>query len=271
MAFGRSRRAHPGARLILAMGFAFAFLAAAPAFAQRELLTKAGQKGQLVVDQLSGFRGGVSGVVGGAGSALYPSMNYYGPIGFDVGHYSQESPPPRAPNSYVVTTTTFWLAPSFDIFVIDHLSIGGMVQIAYTSASESVPRNATQSQSTDLPSNTSFAILPRVGWMFALSDRWAIWPRASLGYVSNAVGSVSNAGGNVGATGSSIYGFAIDLDAGVLFRVNETFFLRLAPELGWMPGASNSVTAPGAAKAVTESASYLDFSLAGGIGVMFDL
>jgi hypothetical protein len=271
MAFGRARRSRPGAYLAL-VTFVLAFLLAAPAFAQRELLTKAGQKGQIIIDQISGFRGGVSGVVGaGGGGTLYPSVSYYGPIGFAVESYSQAAPPPRAPNSFVVTATTFWLAPSLDIFVINHLSLGGMIQIAYTTASESQPRNATQSQSTDLPSNTSFAILPRAGWMFPLTDRWAIWPRAALGYVSNAVGSVSAAGGNVAATGSSVSGFAIDLDVGVLFRVNETFFLRLAPELGWMPGAGNSVTVPGTPKPITEGASYLDFSLTGGIGIMFDL
>jgi hypothetical protein len=269
MALGRGRHRR-GALFVLA-SFALAFSLCGTAFAQRELLTKPGQKGQIVIDQISGFRGGVSGVVG-AGGTLNPSMDYYGPIGFAVESYSQAAPGHLAPNSYVVTATTFWLAPSVDVFVINHLSVGGMVQIAYTSASESVPQNGTQSQSTDLPSNTSFSIMPRVGWMFALNDRWAIWPRAALGYVSNAVGSVSGAGGNLGAPGASVYGFAIDVDVGFLFRVNETFFLRLAPEVGWMPGAGNSVTAgtPNA-KTITEAASFVDFSLAGGIGIMFDL
>jgi hypothetical protein len=268
----RRPRHTPGLSCLL-----FVHLLAVPASAQRELLTRPGQKGQIVIDQLSGFRGGVSGVVGaGANGALYPSLNYYGPIGFAVEHYSQAAPPPDAPNSYAVTATSFWLAPSVDVFVINHLSVGGMVQIAYTSASESLPMNGTQSTSTSLPSNTSFAILPRVGYMFSFPDagpfgrRWAIWPRLGLGYVSNAVGAVPNGSGNVPAVGSSVYGFAMDVDVGVLFRVSESFFFRLAPEFGWMPGAGNSVTNI-MGRSIQESASYLDFSLAGGVGVMFDL
>jgi hypothetical protein len=139
-----------------------------------------------------------------------------------------------------------------------------MVQIAYTTASESIPTNAIVSHSADLPSNTSFSIMPRVGWMFALSNRWAIWPRVSMGYASNAIGAVNGLGG------SSVYGFAIDLDAAVLFRVNETFFFRLAPELGWIPAGGNSTNVL-ANQSSTRSADYVEFSLAGGVGVMFDL
>jgi hypothetical protein len=236
-------------------------LLARPAHAQRELLTKPGQKGQIVVDQISGFRGGVAGAVGA--NALYPSLNYYGPIGFAVQHYSQAAAGADTGNSDVVSTTTFWFAPSLDVFLIDHLSVGGMLQIAYTTASESLPTKATVCRSVDLPSNTSFSIMPRVGWMFALTNRWAIWPRLSMGYASNAIGSVNGLGG------SSVYGFAIDMDAAVLFRVNETFFFRLAPELGWIPAGGNSTNVP-ANTATTRGADYLEFSLAGGIGLMFD-
>ncbi len=274
MAIRKGRRLRRGAHPVLLQvgatvaAFVLLALAAPSARAQRELLTRAGQKGQIVIDQLSGFRGGVSGELGGnaavGANALYPSLDYYGPIGFAVQHYSQAASGANAGNSYSVTATTFWLAPSLDVFVINHLSIGGMIQIAYTTASESAPMNPVVSRSGDLPSNTSFSIMPRIGWMFPLSRRWAIWPRLSMGYASNAIGSVNGLGG------SSVYGFAIDLDAGVLFRVNETFFLRLAPEVGWIPAGGNS-TNVAANQSSTRSAEYVDFSLAGGVGVMFDL
>jgi hypothetical protein len=247
--------------------FVFLLLLAPSALAQRDLLTTPGQKGQIVIDQISGFRGGVSGLVGGS---LGPSVNYYGPIGVAVQRYSQADNA-EPPNTDVVTATTFWLAPSADYFVIRHLSVGGMIEIAYTTSSLSQPTNPTQSRQVSEPSNTSFAFMPRVGWMFALGDRWAVWPRLSLGYVSNAVGSVAAAPGvTAGIAGSSIYGFAMDLDAGVLFRVNETFFLRLAPEIGWIPAGANAIT-NAAGVSATESASYFEFTVAGGVGVMFDL
>jgi hypothetical protein len=271
MASRRDRRPHKLA--LLGSSFLFVLLFTMPSLAQRQLLTKPGQRGQIVIDQLSGFRGGVSGIVGNK-NELAPTVAYYGPIGFAVQHYGQTDANFNS-NTDTVTATTFWLAPSADVFVIDHLSVGGMVEIAYTSnsASEPQPPNGNaQSVSVSVPSNTSFAILPRVGWMFGLTDRWAIWPRLSLGYVSYASGSVPN-GQGLPVGGSSIYGFALDVDVGVLFRVNETFFLRLAPELGTIPGGGNSTQEieGRTSVSVTTSANYLEFSLAGGIGVMFDL
>jgi hypothetical protein len=274
MVVRRARRFHPAKLAQVALGlvvFASAVLFAIPAMAQRELLTRPGQKGQIVLDQISGFRGGVAGIVGRDGE-LAPTMQYYGPIGFAIQRYSQTDPA-AAQNSDSVTATTFWLAPSLDVFVIDHLSIGGMVEIAYTSNSGSEATSNSRSTNVNLPSNTSFAILPRVGWLFALSNRWAIWPRLGAGYVTSAVGSTVAPGATVATGGSSIYGFALNLDVGVLFRVNETFFLRLAPELGSIPAGGNStqVARGMGTVSVTTSAAYLDFSLAGGIGIMFDL
>ena len=146
MAVRSGRRSHLGAHPIALplLGAVASFvLFARPAYAQRELLTRPGQKGQIVIDQISGFRGGVSGELGGnpanGANGLYPALDYYGPIGFAVQHYSQAAAGVGAGNNYSVTATTFWLAPSLDVFVINHLSVGGMVQIAYTTASESIP------------------------------------------------------------------------------------------------------------------------------------
>ena len=88
MAFRRDRRFR---RAKLALGlssFAALLLLTVPAAAQRELLTKPGQKKQVVIDQISGFRGGVAGVIG-TNEGLAPTMQYYGPIGFAIQRYSQ--------------------------------------------------------------------------------------------------------------------------------------------------------------------------------------
>jgi hypothetical protein len=245
-----------------------ALLPVGSASAQRELLTKPGQKGQVVIDQISGFRGGVAGVLGSQ-NELAPTLQYYGPIGFAIQRYSQVDAN-FTMNSDNVTATTFWFAPSADVFVINHLSIGGMVEVAYTSNSVSEPTGNARSVNVNVPSNTSFGIMPRVGWMFALTDRWAVWPRFSLGYASSAVGSIPNNAGTAAIGGSSIYGLAIDADVGVLFRVNESFFIRLAPEVGWIPAGTNATINP-RGQTETTSADYLDFTLTGGIGVMFEL
>jgi hypothetical protein len=273
MAFRRDRRFRRAKLALVLSSFAVVLLLTIPALAQRELLTRPGQKKQVVIDQISGFRGGVAGALNN-NTGLVPTMQYYGPIGFGIQRYSQTDAA-FAQTSDSVTATTIWFAPSLDVFVIDHLSIGGMVEIAYTSNSGSEAASPSRSTSVSLPSNTSFAILPRVGWMFALpGDRWAIWPRLGAGYVSSAIGSTPVAPGSATSTGGgSIYGFALDFDIGVLFRVNETFFLRLAPEVGSIPAGGNSTQQAkgGGSETVTTNADYLQFTLTGGIGVMFDL
>ena len=236
------------------------------AYAQRPLITGTGNKGQLVIDQVSGFRAGLAGI----GGVTYPTVEYYGPIGFAIQSYSEAAPPPTNGNQ-VTHATTFWLAPSFDYFVIEHWSIGGLLELASTSGSVDVPLNAGVSQSHDLPTLTSFTLLPRVGYMFAIGDRWGIWPRGGLGFVTKSLNTnVNNAANNNGNTKDSFNGLVVDIDCSVLFRFNETFFARLAPEIGFVPAGSHSTTPPGGAS-TSADANYLQFTITGGIGVLIDL
>jgi hypothetical protein len=64
--------------------------------------------------------------------------------------------------------TTFTLKPALDYFVIEHLSIGGAVELDFASGG---PGN---------PDSTTFGIAPEVGYEFALSDTWSFWPQVSL-------------------------------------------------------------------------------------------
>ncbi len=242
----------------ISMALALAFLASpSVAHAQRELLTRTGQKGQLAIDQISGMRLGVN--------PNGPALTYYGPVGVAFQSYSQATGDfPGA--TATVHQTTVWLAPSADVFVIDHLSVGGLVEIASTSGSIDTPKNPGQTVSTDLQTLTTFTLLPRVGWLFALGDRWGIWPRAGIGYTSQGLG--GTAGTNVRS--DDVHGLILDLDVGFLFRLNETFFLRAAPEIGWLPSGSHSVT-DNLNRTTSFDASYVQFTLTGGIGVFFDL
>src|SRR2546422_3785794 len=78
------------------------------AHAQREVLTSMGNKGTLAIDQLSGFR--ISSLGG---------VSYAGPIGFSVQSQGETFP---GGDKQTLHSTTFWLAPSADFFIIDHLS-----------------------------------------------------------------------------------------------------------------------------------------------------
>ena len=232
------------------------FFTASPAKAQA-LLSPTGGKGQLVFDNITGLRANVS-----------QGVSYSGIVGFQIERYGQtvdlaNNNAGGGTATQVVHTTTLWLAPQADYFVIPHLSIGGLVEIASTSGSVDVPVSAATTQSADLPTTTDFTLLPRVGWMFALGDRFGIWPRGGLGY---ALRQASNPNG----TGKeSFSGVIINATCPFLYRINETFFVELSPDLTWIPG-STTVT-DNAGRDNSQSSSYVQFGASGGLGIMLDL
>ena len=230
-----------------------AFFYAPHANAQSALLSPTGGKGQLVFDNLTGLRANVT-----------QGVSYSGFIGFQIERYSQNVDlGGNVSGNAVIHATTVWFAPQADYFVINHLSIGGLVEIASTSGSEDIPVNAAQTQSTDLATTTDVTLMPRVGWMFALGDRFGIWPRGGLGY---ALRQSSDPGGN---GKDSFSGVVINATCPFLYRINETFFVDLSPDLTWIPGSTS--TTNNANQTVSQSASYLQFGASGGLGVMLDL
>lgn len=65
-------------------------------------------------------------------------------------------------------TTTLTLRPGVDYFVITGLSVGVFVGL--------------DRQSSPTGSSTSFGVGPRVGYDFAFSDIFSLWPKAGLSY-----------------------------------------------------------------------------------------
>lgn len=215
-----------------------------------DLLTPTGGKGQLVLEQIAGFRAG--GAPGGSG------FTFAGFLGFNYGRYSQDNPL----GGYSATNyTSFWVAPSADFFVIDHLSIGGLVELSLTSSSFDVKQTPTAPVvNTSLPTTTNFTILPRVGWMFPIGDRFGIWPRIGAGFASRQTSSARDPNDK-----TTFSGFVLDGDVSFILRVNETFFINLTPEFTFLPGSA-SVT--NGVQTTSVSASYTSFSILGGIGVI---
>jgi hypothetical protein len=239
--------------LFLASNLAAAAFFVAPGAHAQTLLSPTGGKGQLVFDNLTGLRANTT-----------QGVSYSGFIGFQIERYGQNVDlGGNTSGTAVIHSTTLWLAPQADYFIINHLSLGGLVEIASTSGSEDIPLNAAQTQSTDLPTTTDLTLLPRIGWMFALGDRFGIWPRGGLGY---ALRQSSNPGGNGKLTFS---GVIINATCPFLYRINETFFVELSPDLTWIPGSTS--TTNNANQTVSQSASYLQFGASGGLGVMLDL
>ena len=90
--------------------------------------------------------------------------------------------------------------------------------------------------------------------MFPLADHWGLWPRIGLGFGVLQENAVTQAGGGNPTTASSSPTFLLDVDLGVLYRMDSRWFLRAGPELTWGPGAN-----------------LVDFSFAGGFGYMWSL
>lgn len=221
--------------------------------ASADLLTPLGGRGQLVIQQIAGFR------AGGAASPSGGGFSYSGILGFNYSRYSEGVVGAGSDTSNNYAFTSFWIAPSADFFPIDHLTIGGLIEVSATL--NSLDRKiAGVNQSVDLPTTVNFTILPRIGWMFAFGDRFAIWPRVGAGFASKQFVSTGAA-----ATKTTFSGFVLDVDTTFLFRFNETFFAGLTPEFTFIPG---STTTSAGAVSASVSSSALSFSVLGGIGVI---
>jgi hypothetical protein len=85
--------------------------------------------------------------------------------------------------------TTFLLNPGIDVFVIDHLSIGGEVLFGSQSTKEERTTldkrtGATTTRTDDGPSTTLWGFMPRVGYNIPIGRHFSIWPRGGIGFVS---------------------------------------------------------------------------------------
>ncbi len=251
-------RTSPFARFTATIAVGAAVLATSSLARAQDLRTPLGARRTFVIDELSGFR---ASSVGG--------VNYAGPIGISVQSLSENVPSANTTANAGSTTTHFtniWFAPSADYFVIDHLSIGGLIEVTSTSASQTTTLFGNTSTTQSLPTTTSVTVIPRVGWMFPISDRFGIWPRAGLGYAVHTTGATDNQAQT--SSSDTFSGFVVDLDVGFLYRVNQTFFLSGRPEITFVPGSHSETTGN---TTVSLGATFFQFALTGGVGIMWDL
>src|SRR5262249_45189622 len=147
-----------------------------------------------------------------------------GPAGIASRSTKADSVVPGGPATET-NTTSLWLAPSADIFVTDHLSVGGLVEVGYTWGA--VEDGA---QRLEVPGATSLTFLPRVGFYVPLGDRMGLWPRAGLGWSS--VDSVSFLSTGSAPVRETFQSMLLDVDLSLVYRFTETFFMRTGPEIG---------------------------------------
>ncbi len=204
-----------------------------------------GAKHTLVLDDLSGFRASTAG-----------GLAYVGPLGFSVQSFSENIPAPNGSNAGTDTIhqTTFWFAPAADYFLFDHISIGILIEVAYTSSNfdQAVFQTTTKNQS--LPSTLDVTVLPRAGYLLSFGEHWGIWPRLGLGWGLVQYNAVTNAGTGIATSPSATSTFLLDVDVGLLYRMDARWFLRAGPEVTFGPGSG-----------------LLSFSVAGGFGYMWSI
>jgi hypothetical protein len=216
------------------------------------MMSPTGGQGQLNIDQLGGYRIGTFG-----------GLSYAGILGFATQRFAYDVPGGTISDHY----TTFWFAPAADYFFIEHLSIGALLEVSSTSGSRDRPINNNITVTDKIPAATDFTIMPRVGYMFAFGDRLGIWPRLGIGYASRQVPIAVGTQNPETQTYSSVL---IDVDVVGMFRLNESFYLSLTPQLVWGPGGSNS-TFDNAGKELSSGGSFLQFGAVLGFGVLLDL
>lgn len=238
------------ARIAAAAVLLLSLFAARTARADRELIVPFHEGGRFVIDQLSGLR-----------LSAASGFSYAGPAGVAFRSSRADAVTPGAPGAET-KTTTLWLAPSVDVFVTEHLSIGGLVEIAHTFGTTEVG-----GQELELPGTTSMTFLPRVGFFAPIGDRWGIWPRAGFGYTSAQTSSFPAAGGT--PTRETFRAMLLDVDLTLVYRFDETFFLRMGPEVGVTLGGRREEQTGGQSAAA--DASVVQVSGVVGFGVNLEL
>jgi hypothetical protein len=240
----------PRVLVALAVAVFFALLPCAARAADRELIVPFHEGGHLVFDQLSGLR--VSPTTG---------VGYAGPAGIAFRSEKADAFQAGAPGDELATTSV-WFAPSADVFVTDHLSVGGFVEVAHTFGSFT-----SSGQKLELPGTTSLTFLPRIGFYAAFSDRLGLWPRAGFGWTSSESVRFPAVGG--APVRDTFKAMLLDVDLTLVYRFSEAFFVRMGPEVGVTLGGTHTEETAGLAAAA--DGSVLSISGVVGLGVNLEL
>jgi len=104
--------------------------------------------------------------------------------------------------------TSLYLGPELDYFVIEHLSIGGAIVVAWNDQS-----------------GANLGVVPQVGYDVVLSPTWSLWPRLAVTVLS----------------GSPAHG-SVELSAPFLVHPVEHFFFGFGPAVSTDFLGDNKIT-----------------------------
>jgi hypothetical protein len=175
--------------------------------------------------------GGNTGTVNGTSMGFFGGLNSV---------YVGANPATGAP--FTAGNQTFYNLPrlGFDYTIIPNLTIGGEAIAWFTLGGSTQANNAP---SNPVPGGNVFGIAPRVGYIFNLSDVFAIWPRLGVSYydanysfqdlVQNRCNDTANA--NL---------FGLDVDPVLTISPVQHFAFTAGPTLDWGFTGGNTSTVP---------------------------
>lgn len=171
-------------------------------------------------------------------------------------------------NGATVGNPTFYNVPrlGFDYTIIKGLTLGGEAIAFFTLGGSTQQGNGP---STNNPGGSVFGFAPRVGYIFALSDVFAIWPRGGLSYY-DANFSVRDAAFNVCNDTANINVFGLDVDPVFTISPVQHFAFQVGPTLdyGFTGGYSTSTPTNGVCSTTrntSESYQSLNFAINAGL------
>lgn len=166
---------------------------------------------------------------------------------------------------------------AFDVAIIDHLTVGAALAFGFglggTYEEEQLNGATITTRKADLPTASAIGFAPRVGYVLPLTDMFAFWPRAGIGFYSVSTGFEQVNGVVVDNIKQTDTIFSLDLDPQFALVPFEHFFLHAGPVVNIPISGSRSLTTTRGATTteVTFDASLFHLGLSAGMGLYFDV
>lgn len=166
---------------------------------------------------------------------------------------------------------------AFDVSVIDHLTVGAALAFGFglggTVKQDNPAPNGKTTTQTDAPSLSAIGVAPRVGYVLSLTDLFAFWLRAGIGFysVSSSYQRVNNNAVTDVKDSDTI--FSLDLDPQFAIVPFEHFFITVGPLVNIpITGTRSHSETTGANKTTLDiDLSLFHIGLSAGIGGWFNV
>jgi hypothetical protein len=201
-------------------------------------------RGHVIFDRILSY-----GIVPGGGVAFggivgYSSASSDGTMQGPLGATGQPQPNVSSRSTYT------WFAPSADYVFSQRLTIGASIAVS------NAHTRMTSDDGSGVENNAFFvSVVPRIGYIRALTDDLSIWTRVGFG------GSESLTGSSTGAAG-----WELDADSALVIRAGRYFMANVGPTVRY---ATLRIREPGYANVTDGTASQFAIGGRFGVGLVF--